>query len=112
MTVYDYNNEEALQINSDTYENWLTELNKMSEKIFNYDNIKTFGFAGGADVYLNDSLKLNLLTTDKKVLNEYANKIRSVMMILEILINTEQAQLIRCKNLIKILNKEYHLKNE
>ena len=111
ITIYDYINEEAIQINSDTYENWLSELNKMSEKIFNYDNIKTFGFTGGADVYLDDSLQLNLLTTDKTVLNEYANKIRSVMMILEILINTEQAQLKRCKNLINILNKEYHLSN-
>src|SRR5436190_5937427 len=27
MTIYDYNNEEALQINSDTYENWLSDLN-------------------------------------------------------------------------------------
>jgi len=44
------------------------------------------------------------------VLKEYANKIRSVMMILDMLIKTGQTQLKHCENLIDIVNKEYHLK--
>ncbi|HEY1871078.1 MAG TPA: hypothetical protein VGG71_08475 [Chitinophagaceae bacterium] len=112
ITVYENFNDDVIQENAGTYKDWLVDLNKMSQKIFDYDQAKTFGFVGGAEAYLNDSLKLNLITNDKTLLNEYANKVRSLMMILNILILTENTQLVRCNGLIDLLNKEYHLGNE
>jgi hypothetical protein len=112
ITAYEYVNEESIPLNSGAYKSWMDDLIIMSQKIFNYDNTKTFGFVGGADVYLGDSLQLNLLTNNAVVLNEYANKIRSVMMILNFLIYREQSQFNSCKNLINILNKEYFFQKE
>jgi len=109
ITVYDLFNE-IIKANADDYKDWLVDLNTMSQKIFSYDRIKTFGFFGSADVFLNDSLTLKLVNSDKLLLSEYANKVRSVMMILDILLLTEQKQFMSCKNLISLLNKEYHLK--
>ena len=109
ITVYENYNDDVIQGNANGYKDWLVDLNKMSQKIFNYDQVKTFGFLGSAEAYLNDSLKLKLITNDKTLLNEYANKVRSLMMIENILILTENGQLIRCKGLIDLLNKEYHL---
>ena len=111
ITVYENFNDDAIQLNDEGYKNLLADLNKMSQKIFNYDQIKVFGFFGAADVYLNDSLKLKLVNDDKLLLSEYGNKDRSLMMMLDILIFTEQMQLNRSKNLIALLNKEYNLKN-
>ena len=111
ITVYENFNDDAIQLNDEGYKVLLTDLNKMSQKIFNYDQIKVFGFMGAADVYLNDSLKLKLVNDDKLLLSEYGNKDRSLMMMLDILIRTEQMQLNRSKNLIALLNKEYNLKN-
>ena len=111
ITVYENFNDDAIQLNDEGYNHLLTDLNKMSQKIFNYDQIKVFGAFGAADVYLNDSLKLKLVNDDKLLLSEYGNKDRSLMMMLDILILTEQMQLNRSKNLIALLNKKYNLKN-
>ena len=43
--------------------------------------------------------------------DRYANKVRSLMMMFNILIHVEQTQFERAKNLIALLNKEYNLKN-
>ena len=110
ITLYDNFNEDVIKTNSAAYEDWLNDLNKMSQKIFNYDEVKTFGFLGSADVYTNDSLKVELVAHDPLVLTEYANKVRSLMMILDILIRTEQLQLTRCTGLLDLLNREYRRK--
>ncbi len=110
LTAYDIYNDGAIQVSSQGYTDWMTDLDKMSQKIFNYDEVKQFGFMGGADVFLNDSISCKLITDDGIQLQEYANKTRSLMMILDIVIFTEQVQFERCKNLVALLTTRYHLK--
>ena len=112
ITVYDNFNESIIKIDAAYYEDWMSDLNKMSQKIFYYDQVKTF--AGDLNTYhffLNDSLRLKLANNDRLLLTEYANKVRSLMMMFNILIHVEQTQFERAKNLIALLNKEYNLKN-
>jgi len=90
-------------------ENWMTDANKMSQKIFDYSLIKTFGFRGGADIFLNDSLPLKLISTDSILLKEYMNKVRSLMMMLDSQLSLETSQFDNARKLISLLNKEYHL---
>jgi len=90
-------------------ENWMDDANKMSQKIFDYSLIKTFGFRGGADIFLNDSLPLKLISTDSILLKEYMNKVRSLMMMLDSHLRLENFQFVNAKKLISLLNKEYHL---
>ena len=40
ITVYENFNDDAIQLNDEGYNHLLTDLNKMSQKIFNYDQIK------------------------------------------------------------------------
>ena len=116
ITVYDNFNESAIKLNSAAYQDWMNDLNKMSQKIFYYDQVKTFaiGFNKYAKYafFLNDSLPLRLVNNDKLLITEYANKERSLMMMFNILIVTEKRQFERSKRLVALLNKEYHLKNE
>ena len=95
--------------NGPSLREWTRDLDRLSQKIFDFTQVKTFWFGGGADVFLNDSLPLGLKS--KQFLSEYGNKVRSLMMMIDILKNTEQIQLIRSKNLIALLNKEYDLKD-
>jgi hypothetical protein len=67
---------------------------------------------GGADAYLSDSLQLKLINDDKQLLSEYGNKVRSVMMMIDINNICRKIQLNSCNNLISMLDKEYHLENE
>ena len=90
-------------------ENWMLDANKMSQKIFDYSLIKTFGFHGGAAIFLNDSLPLKLISTDSILLKEYMNKVRSLMMMLDSHLRLENFQFANAKKLISLLNKEYHL---
>ena len=99
----------AIQHEAVDVENWMIDLNKMSQKIFDYYLIKTFGFRGGADIFLNDSLPLKLFSSDRFLLKEYLNKVRSLMMIMDSHLSLETAQLANAKKLISLLNKEYHL---
>jgi hypothetical protein len=89
--------------------NWMSDANKMSQKIFDYSLIKTFGFRGGADIFLNNSVSLKLISTDSILLKEYMNKVRSLMMMLDNHLSLETYQYANAKNLIRLLNKEYHL---
>ena len=77
-------------------------------KIFDLKYVKTFWFDGGADIFLNDSMHLQL-NTDKQLLFEYRNKVRSLMMMLNILKLTEERQLRVSKNIISLINHEYQL---
>jgi hypothetical protein len=97
-------------VNVQGLKEWTDDLDNLSEKIFDYSLVKTFWFNGGADVFLNDSLQL-VISSDKQLLKEYGNKVRSLMMMVNVLEHVEESQLIKAKNLIAILNKEYHLKN-
>jgi hypothetical protein len=90
-------------------ENWMSDLNKMSQKIFDYSMIQRFGFRGGADIFLNDSLPQKLINSDTIVLKEYMNKVKSLMMMLDSHLANETKQLADGKKLIDLLNKEYHL---
>jgi len=90
-------------------ENWMIDLNNMSQKIFDYSMIKRFGFRGGADIFLNDSLPQKLINSDSMVLKEYMNKVKSLMMILDSHLANETKQLADGRKLIGLLNKEYHL---
>ncbi len=99
----------AIQHEAVDVENWMDDANKMSQKIFDYSLIKTFGFRGGADIFLNDSRPLQLISTDSIVLKEYMNKVRSLMMMLDNHLSLEKDQFVNAKNLINLLNKEYHL---
>lgn len=112
ITSYYSFNETIIQNNSTDYKSWITDLDLMSQKIFDYNQTKVFGFVGGADVYLNDSLNLKLINSDKQLLSEYGNKVRSVMMMVDINNMSQNSQLQSCKNLAAMLNKEYHLENE
>ena len=42
LTVYDNFNESAINLNSTAYQDWMNDLNKMSQKIFYHDKAKTF----------------------------------------------------------------------
>jgi hypothetical protein len=113
-SITDYNNynDDFIAVNVLGLRERTNELTHLAEKIFNFKEVKTFWFSGGADVLLNDSLKLQLNTTDKQLLHEYGNKVRSLMMMVEILKSIEQKQLEKNKNIIRLLNKEYHLGQE
>jgi len=111
ITVYDNFNESAIKLNSAAYQDWMNDLNKMSQKIFYYDHVKTFAYDLNVyNFFLNDSLQLKLLNNDKLLITEYANKVRSLMMMFAVLNWAEQTQFERAKNLIALLNKEYDLK--
>ena len=109
ITAYDNFNEDVIKTNENGLREWTGDLDRLRKKIFDFTQVKTFWFGGGADVFLNDSLPLGLKS--KQFLSEYGNKVRSLMMMIDILKNTEQIQLIRSKNLIALLNKEYDLKD-
>ena len=100
----------AIQHEAVDVENWMSDLNKMSQKIFDYSLIKTFGFRGGADIFLNGSLPQKLISSDSVALKEYMNKVRSLMMMLDSHLSLETSQLANAKKLISLVNKEYHLK--
>jgi hypothetical protein len=108
ITEYVNVNEIVIPVNVEGLKEWTNDLNKMSQKIFDFKLIKTFWFSGGADIFLKDSLHLEI-TSDKSLLKEYANKVRSLMMMVNVLENSEKSQLERCKALIALLNKEYKL---
>ena len=111
ITEYDNYNERDIKFNTASYYDWMDDLNKMSQKIFYYDQVKTF--ASSFDQYkffLNDSLQLKLVNNDMLLITEYANKVKSLMMMFNILIFTERTQFERSKNLVALLNKEYNLK--
>jgi hypothetical protein len=111
ITAYDYFNENVIKTNSTGYTEWMEDLNKMSQKIFNYDQVKAFAFDSNMyDFFLNDSLPLMLVNNDKLLITEYANKVRSLMMMFDILNKTESVQFERSRNLVALLNKEYDLK--
>ncbi|HEY9364896.1 MAG TPA: hypothetical protein VIQ00_16655 [Chitinophagaceae bacterium] len=110
ITDYENRNEQDMPVNVQGLKEWTDDLDNLSEKIFDYSLVKTFWFYGGADVFLNDSLQLEI-RNDKQLLKEYGNKVRSLMMMVNVLEHVEESQLIKAKNLIAILNKEYHLKN-
>jgi hypothetical protein len=111
ITVYDNWNEGVLKTDREFYQDWMSDLNKMSQKIFYYDGVKTFAFGSNEyDFFLNDSLQLKLVNNDKLLLTEYANKVRSLMMMFAVLKWAENVQFERGKNLIALLNKEYDLK--
>ena len=99
----------AIQHEAVDVESWMSDANKMSQKTFDYSLIKTFGFRGGADIFLNDSLPLKLISTDSILLKEYMNKVRSLMMMLDNHLSLETFQFANAKKLISLLNKEYHL---
>lgn len=84
---------------------WMSDLNKMSQKIFDYSQIKTFGFRGGTKIFLNDSLPLKLINTGSILLQEYMNKVKSLMMMLDSHLSLETKQLADGKKLIELLNK-------
>jgi hypothetical protein len=113
ITLYDNFNEDEIKFNTASYYNWMDDLNKMSQKIFYYDEVKTFAQSFNQyHFFLNDSLQLKLVNSDKLLLTEYANKVRSLMMMFNILISTERTQFERSKALVALLNKAYHLKDK
>jgi hypothetical protein len=111
ITLYDNFYQGAIKNETHDVSAWMNDANKMSQQIFDYSLIKTFGFRGGAEVYLNDSLPLKLISSDKMLLEEYLNKVRSLMMMLDSHLGLETKQFLDGKNLINLLNKEYHLEN-
>ena len=113
ITLYDNYNEGVIKNNTTSYYDWMDDLNKMSQKIFYYDQVKTFAHSFSQyKFFLNDSLQLKLVNNDHLLLTEYANKIRSVMMMFNILNDTERTQFEHGKSLVALLNKSYHLKNK
>ncbi|QEC69550.1 hypothetical protein FRZ67_20420 [Panacibacter ginsenosidivorans] len=109
ITNYDYFNN-AIAINSGYYKTLIEDMSKTAQKIFNYDQVKIYGFWNeSTDIFLDTSLPLKLENSDKALLTEYSNKVRSVMMQLDALRRTEEIQFSEGKNLIALLNKEYHL---
>ena len=110
ITSYENFYEGIIKSEAVDVEGWMDDLNKMSQKIFDYSLIKTFGFRGGAEIFLNDSLPLKLISTDSMLLKEYMNKVKSLMMMLDSHSSMETFQFANAKNLISLLNKEYHLK--
>lgn len=109
ITSYNIFYEGAIKNETADVAGWMNDPNKMSQKIFDYSLIKTFGFRGGAEIFLNDSLPLNLISTDSMLLKEYMNKIKSLMMMLDSHLSLETKQLADGKKLIDLLNTEYHL---
>ncbi len=109
ITLYDNFYEGAIKHEAVDVGNWMNDCNKMSQKIFDYTLINTFGFRGGAEIFLNGSLSLKLIGTDAMLLKEYMNKVKSLMMMLDSHLNLETVQLANAKKLIGLLNKEYHL---
>jgi hypothetical protein len=113
ITLYYNFNESAIKFNTTSYYDWMDDLNKMSQKIFYYDQVKTFPQSFNQyNFFLNDSLQLKLVNNNQPLLTEYANKVRSLMMMLHILIETERIQFERNKALLALLNKAYHLKDK
>jgi hypothetical protein len=113
ITVYDNFNEGDIKINAAAYYDWMNDLDKMSQKIFYYDQVKTFASSFNQyNFLLNDSLQLKLVNSNKLLLTEYANKVRSLMMMFNILIETERTQFEHGKALVALLNKAYHLKDK
>ncbi len=111
ITQYDNLNQILDQLYIDLAE-WTKNLNYMSQKIFDYTYSKTFGYGSAAEIYKNNNLPLHLLTTDKALLMEYSNKVRSLMMMSDNYIRIEKNVLEENKKVIRILNKEYHLEKE
>ena len=111
ITQYDNLNQFLDQLYIDLSE-WTKNINYMSQKIFDYTYSKTFAFGGEAEIYKKDALPLHLLTTDKSILMEYSNKVRSLMMMSNNYINLEKQVLKENKKAIQIVNKEYHLEKE
>ncbi len=113
ITLYDNFNEGAIKFNTASYYDWMNDLNKMSQKIFYYGQVKTFASSFNQyNFLLNDSLQLKLVNSNKPLLTEYANKVRSLMMMFNILIETERTQFERGKAVVALLNKAYHLKDK
>ena len=113
ITLYYTFNESAIKFNTGSYYDWMDDLNKMSQKIFYYDQVKTFAHSFNQyNFFLNDFLQLKLVNSNKPFLTEYANKVRSLMMMFNILIETERTQFERGKALVALLNKAYHLKDK
>jgi hypothetical protein len=112
FTLYDNFYQGAIKNEAHDVSAWMNDLNKMSQQIFDYSLIKTFGFRGGAEIFLNDSLPLKLITNDKMLLEVYMNKVRSLMMMLDSHLTLESKQFQDGKNLIDLLNKEYRLENK
>lgn len=112
ITAYYISYEDIIKKEDNDVESWMDDANKMSEKIFNYFQIGKFGFNGGADVFLHDSLDLKLINSDSDLLNEYANKIKSLMMMLDNHLALEKRQFESNKQLIDFLNKVYHVENK
>jgi|ERR1035437_1936042 hypothetical protein len=109
ITNYDFLND-AIALNSGYYKTLIEDMSKTAQKIFNYDHIKIYGFWNkSTDIFLDTSLHLKLENSDKELLTEYSNKVRSLMMQLDALRRTEEIQFSNGKSLIKLLNKEYHL---
>jgi hypothetical protein len=109
ITFYDNFYQDLIKNEARDVENWMDDLNKLSQKIFDYSQIKVFGFRGGADIFLKDSLPLKLFNNDKILLKEYMNKVRSLMMMLDNHSRLEKIQLENGRSLIDLLNKEYRL---
>ena len=113
ITLYYNFNENEIKYNTTAYYDWMDDLDKMSQKIFYYDQVKTFAQSFNQyNFFLNDSLQLKLVNSNKPLLTEYANKVRSLMMMFHILIQTERTQFERGKALVALLNKAYHLKDK
>jgi len=71
ITSYDHFIETAIEDNSTGYKEWMGDLDKMSQKIFNYDQVKTFAFESNIyNIFLTDSLQLKLVNNDKLLLTE------------------------------------------
>jgi hypothetical protein len=109
ITSYDIFYEGAIKNETDDVVSWMNDCNKMSQKIFDYSLVNTFGFRGGAEIFLNDSLPLKLISTDGMLLKEYMNKVKSLMMMLDSHLSLKTKQLADGKQLIDLLNREYHL---
>ncbi|HMG68028.1 MAG TPA: hypothetical protein VK588_10090 [Chitinophagaceae bacterium] len=112
ITVYYNFYEDIITKEDNDVGNWMNDANKMSQKIFNYSHIGKFGFNGGADIFLHDSLNLKLINSDSGLLNEYANKIKSLMMMLDDHLALEKMQSKSNKELIDLLNNEYRLEKK
>jgi len=109
ITSYDIFYAGAIKNEAVDVANWMSDCNKMSQKIFDYSLVNTFGFRGGAEIFLNDSLPLKLISTDSMLVKEYMNKVKSLMMMLDSHLSLEIKQLEDGKKLIDLLNEEYHL---
>jgi hypothetical protein len=108
VAQYYFLNDNAIPINVQGLKEWTDDLDKIAQKIFDYKLVKTFWFGGGADVFLKDSLNLEI-NNDRQLLKEFGNKVRSLMMMVNVLMDNEQTVLAEGKNLIAMLNKQYHL---